>query len=190
MAFSDNGKGSPNLAPQLSLVEEQSQLVDEMRQMQTDAGLRPYRVFSVIVEWDSGELYRGKQRVVGEKEFLPTPLVDLRPMYTNMREAGVFEHGDIVLREVSPSLTEAQVGELFFNGAKLPPGQQGYIEVRHDARKGNEPPRRRFTVRGVPWHDAERFQWIATLSDEEPDRLPNGDIVEKTTNPPNIYRPT
>lgn len=190
MAFSNNGKGSADPAPQLSLVEEQSELVDELRQLQTEFGLRPYRVFSVVVEWDSGELYRGTQRIVGEKEFLPTPLVDLRPMYTLLREAGTFEHGDIVLREISPSLTEDQIKELFFNGAKLGPGQLGYIEVRHDARKGNEPSRRRFVVRGAPWRDAERFQWIATLSDEEHDRLPNGELIEKTLDPPKIYRPT
>lgn len=190
MAFSDNGKGSPDLAPQLSLVEEQSGLVDELRQLQTDVGLRPYRVFSVIVKWDSGELYRGTQSIVGEKEFLPTPLVDLRPMYSVVKESGVFEHGDVVLREISPSLTEDQIRELFFNGAELPPGQQGYIEVRHDARKGNTPRRRRFIVRGAPWHDAERFQWIASLSDEEHDRLPSGELIEKTLNPPTIYRPT
>lgn len=190
MAFADNGDGHPNPAPQLSQVEESSALVDEMRQLSVDAGQRPYRVFSVIVEWSSGELYRGTQKVVCEKEFLPTPLIDLRPMYTTIREAGVFERGDIVMTEISPSLTEEQVSQLCFNGVHLPDGQQGYIEIQHDSRKGNNPKRRRFTVRGVPWHDTEKFQWVATLTDEEPDRLPSGEFIEKTTDPPRIYRPS
>jgi hypothetical protein len=189
MAFSDNGKGEPVLNPQSSLVEESSELVDELRQLQAESGLRPYRVFCVLVEWSGGELYRGTSRVLSEKEFLPTPFVDLRPMYSLMSEAGRFEHGDVVLREISPSLTEDQVKELCSNGAELPPGQQSFIEVRHDERKGNEPTRRRFTTRGVPWHNAEEFEWIVTLSDEEENRRRDGALPEKTLDPIRVYRP-
>lgn len=190
MGFSNNGKGSPDPDPELSLVEEMSPLVDEMRQLQTEFGTRPYRVFSVITEWSSGELYRGDERVICEKEFLPTPLIDLRPMYSVMSEAGIIQHGDVVMREISPSLTEDQIRELCFNGVDLKPGQQGYIEVVHDRRKGNSPERRRFTVRGAPWHNAEKFEWIVTLSDEEIPRNRDGSLPEKTLNPVTIYRPS
>lgn len=192
MTFSNNGKGNPDPAPQLSLTEEMAELADEMRQLQTDFGQRPYRVFSVTTQWSAGEIYRGDESVICEKEFLPTPFVDLRPMYTTMTEAGRFEHGDIVLREVSPSLTEDQIRELCFNGVELPPGQQGFIEIRYDSRKGGQPERRRFSVRGVPWHDAERFEWVVTLSDEEQPRNRDGSLKqEHLVNPPvDVYRPS
>jgi hypothetical protein len=189
MTFSDNGKGEPDLTPETSLVEDSSELVDDLRQLQTDAGLRPYRVFCVVVEWSGGELYRGESSVASEKEFLPTPLVDLRPMYSIMSEAGRFEHGDIVMREISPSLTEDQVNELCSNGAELGPNQQSFIEIRHDARKGNEPTRRRFVTRGVPWHNAEEFEWIVTLSDEDENRGRAGELPDKTLDPIRVFRP-
>jgi hypothetical protein len=190
MGFSNNGEGAPNQAPQISLNESFSSLADDMRQMLTDFGMRPYRVFSVITEWSSGELYRGDERVVSEKEFLPTPLVDLRPIYTTMTEAGLMESGDLFMREISPSLTEDQVRQLCFNGEPLGAGQQGYIEIRHDTRKEMLTERRRFTVRGAPWHDAEKFEWVVSLSEEEGARERDGSIEGVASPAPKVYRPS
>ena len=190
MGFSSNGDGQPNPAPQNSLAEDLGDVADDMRQLYTDFGLRPYRVFSVIIEWTGGELYRGEPRVICEKEFLPTPYIDLRPLYSNYTEAGILQHGDIVMREVSPSITEDQIRELCFNGEPLPKNQQGFIEVTHDRRKGNMPKRRRFVVRGAPWHDAEKFQWVVALSEEDDERNRNGAINQPTLDPPRIFRPS
>lgn len=182
---STNNGGAGGCADDLAAV------ADELRQLKVDCGLRPYKVFSVVVEWSSGELYRGCETVICEQEFTPTPYIDLRPMYTVMSPVGQLEHGDVVMREISPTLSEDQVRNLCFDGFELKNGQQKYIEVRYDERNGTPERRRRFVIRGVPWHDAERFEWVVTLSDQniERDRAGLPEEIHEI-NPPKVYRPS
>lgn len=157
-------------------------LVDELRQLNTDFGLRPYRVFSVVVAWDGGAVGRGTPRVVSELEFLPTPLVNLKPLRKEMRAAGKIEQGSAFLSELSPRYTEDDI-DLLFRRGRLEPGQEAYVEVREDARDGSTK-RRRFQVRGVPFREAESFQWVVTLTSEQQDRERNGEIGGRDTTPP------
>lgn len=166
----------PNPAPGASLVEQLGGVADELRQLFTDAGLRPYRVFSVQEQWSGGTVGVGIPVVVRETEFLPTPLLDLTPLRRKMNQGGFSEDGAVTLRQISPRLTEDQVG-LLCCGDRSIPGRETYIEVRHDARDGTEVPRRRFTIQGVPFRKAGKFEWQVRLLKANPDRSPQGALT-------------
>ena len=168
-------------------MEELGETADELRQLYTDLGLRPYRVFSVLVQWSGGKIGKGVADVVRETEFLPTPLVDLAPVWTEMKSAGKVEDGVATLREISPRLTEDQVRGLFFQDA-LKPGQEGFIEVVEDARDGQSP-RRRFGVRGAPYRRAGKFEWACRLQRARKDRKRSGELDEPTSNPARLQNP-
>ncbi len=164
----------PHPNPGGSIVEELGEVVDDLRQLYTDFGLRPYRVFSVVVSWSGGEIGRGLPKVASEQEILPTPEVDLRAMRTDMKTGGKVEGGSATLREVSPRFTEDDI-ELLFHVQPLPAGCQGFVEVQHDRRDGLTK-RRRFVVRGPAQRNVETFEWIVPLASQEPNRERSGQI--------------
>lgn len=159
----------PVCDPGGSLVESLGKTVDDLRQIATDLGLRPYRVFSVLVRWTGGGVGRGEAVVVREQEFLPTPkLVDMAPVRGEVRTGGLVERGTVRLRQISPRYTEDEVRTLTHVGP-LGPGEQGWVEVRVDDRDGSTR-RRRFVVVGVPFRDAGAFEWRADLLRQDVDR--------------------
>ncbi len=153
-------------------------LYDEMRQLQTDLGMRPYRVWVVTVAWSGGEIGRGEARVLQEHELLPTPLVDLRPVFVSIKSGGRVDSGTFTLREISPRYTEDQIWGMF----RAEPGCQVFVEVQHDTRDGLAE-RRRYTVASVPWRDTKDPQWIARLSSEQGGRPRDGQLPEDETFP-------
>ena len=163
---------APADEPSGSLVEEFGGIVDDLRQLYTDVGLRPYRVFLVRVRWGGGEIGRGEATVVSEAELLPTPEVDFTPLRTEIKSGGKVERGGFTLREISPRYTEDEILDLFH----VERGFQVFVEVRHDSRDGQQPKRRRFTVKDVPWRKAKDFQWVARLQVEEQARNRDGSL--------------
>ena len=163
----------PNPAPRASLVEDLGSVADDLRQLYTDFGLRPYRVFSVLQHWSGGRVGAGTVAVVREIEFLPTPLVDVLPVKRRVTEGGFTEDGDTWLRQISPRLTEDEVQNLVAPGG-LQPGDDPFIEVRMDARDGLSE-RRRYTVQGPPARDAGGFEWKVRLVKANPDRGRQGE---------------
>ena len=168
----DDPQIHPNPNPSASLVESFGELVDDLRQIATDFGVRPYRVFSVVYKWTGGEVGRGEAVVHRVEELLPTPVVK-QNVRGESRSAGVVERGDAYLEQVSPRYTEDQIRTLFpcvKNGQFSEP-YQGFVEVTMDARDGKSD-RRRYQVIGVPERRAEKFDWRVRLirQDENRDR--------------------
>lgn len=156
----------PLQAPERSLVEELGDEVDDLRQLYTEFGLRPYRVFSVVVSWPGGAVGRGKPVVVSEAEFLPTPEVrDMQGINNVARAAGVVERGQVQLRQLSPRYTEEDLAVLFHQ-QPLPPAHQGWIEVRIDRRDGATK-RRRLFPQAIPYRKAAGFEWRANLTSQD-----------------------
>ncbi len=152
----------PNLNPGRSLVEDLGGTVDDLRQLYTEFGLRPYRVFSVVEVWSGGESGRGDASIESEVELLPTPLVhDMKTIRGVSKAAGLDEVGGIKLTQISPRYTEDDVRTIFHT-QPLPKDRDGYLEVRVDERDGVTK-RRRFTVKGTPFRDTEKFEWSVRL---------------------------
>lgn len=158
-------------SPEVSFAEEMGAIVDDAMALISEFGLRPYRVWIVTVRWDGGEVGVGEPSVVRERELLPTPWVDTRPIYTEMRSGGRVEQGTIRLREISPRYTEDDL-----RGAPGE-GEQVFVEIRHDSRDGSTE-RRRYSVRGQPWRNAEEFEWSVTLGTEQQARERDGTLAE------------
>lgn len=169
----------PNRDPLGSLAEGLGGIVDEARQLVTDLGLRPYRVFAVRVRWTGGAVGRGEPRAVSEIEFLPTPeIVDTSSLRGEQRSGGLVERGTLQIRKLSPRYTEDEIRGMF-GCAGLHAGEQVWIETRIDARDGSTE-RRRFVVDGAPFRDAFGFQWKARLIRQDEDRTRSGRVPDGT----------
>lgn len=169
----DRAHTHPLARPSCSLVESLGDTVDSIRQLYTDFGLRPYRVHSVVYRWTGGSVGRGVPEVISDREILPTPyLRETSGVAGELRTAGLVERGIVRLEQISPRYTEDEVRGLF-HVTPLPGDQQGFIEVRIDARDGSTE-RRRFIVRGIPYRDAGGFQWRAGLLRQDEDRTRSG----------------
>lgn len=165
----------PNRAPSRSLVDDLGEVADDLRQLYTDFGLRPYRVFSVIYRWTGGSVGHGEALVFQTEELLPTPEVRVASIRSELKSAGLVERGDSTLVGVSPRYTEDQIRTLFHcsENGELPPDLQGFVEVVMDARDGVSE-RRRFSVAGVPQRRADRFDWEVRLIKQDDNRRRNG----------------
>lgn len=157
-----------NPLPCRSLVEGLGEVADDLRQLYTDFGLRPYRLFSVVVSWSGGEIGRGTASVASETEFLPTPKVDVRPLSREATEAGEVERGQIRVSEISPRYTEEDI-RVLFHTQPLPAGHEGFVEMRMDGRDGKYAVRHRLIVADTPWRQADKFQWtVRMVAQDEP----------------------
>lgn len=160
-----DGSLHPNRMPGSSLAESLGDVVDDARQLLTDFGLRPYRVFSVVVKWSGGEVGRGHAELVRETEILPTPKMGaeqtgISTLENRMTSGGTSERGTVRMTGVSPRYTEDDIHDLF-HVQPLPLGHDGYLEVRVDQRDGRTICRR-FTAL-VPSRRPEKFDWVVPL---------------------------
>lgn len=176
------GIGAPG-----GVVESLGGTVDQLRQLAVDMGMRPYRVFSVIVRWTGGEVGRGDAVVESEREFLPRPVVkDMTSVRGVAHAAGRNERGSVELSEVSPRYTEDDIRGLCHCG-KLSQDREGFIEIRVDERDG-QTDRRRFVVKDVPHRNAEGFEWRVRLLKQDQDRARNGTVRNDVTPALTRYR--
>lgn len=159
-----------NPRPECSLVESMAPIVDEMRQMAVDMGLRYYEVFTVVVRWSAGERHRGTPTVISEQPFLPIPeVVGVGNVDRELREGGAVKRGGIWLRKLSPRYTIDDILLLF--PRELRDDEEHYIEVRGDSRDGNTP-RDRYVIVGRP--ERKAWGWEVRLLKADEDRTRGG----------------
>ena len=166
-----------NVPLEPTFVEQMGEIVDDLRQLATDFGARPYRVFCVVVAWSGGAVGRGTQVQIDETELLPTPRIDLTSLRYVVTSGGRTDNGRTSLYEVSPRYTEDDIEALFHRA--LEANEQSFIEVRMDGRDGREPIRHRLTLSGVPFRDADGFQWVVPLIIQQEERNRNGTLSER-----------
>ncbi len=165
------GPGHLVMRPGCTIVEMMGSQLDMARQMVADVGLRPYQVFSVVVRWSGGERHRGEPSVIWEQPFLPIPKVeDLGAINKDLRPGGRVARGDVRLTGISPRYTEDQIALLF--PRQLGPGDEAFIEIRMDARDGENTPRQRYIVSGQPARRA--FDWTVDLTRQDEARTRSG----------------
>lgn len=110
------GGGRAKLAQRLAPV------ADRLRGRLARAGLRPYRVFLVWVQWDGEERGAGHPRVLREVEVLPVPKVeDLTAVSLSAFSGGILPVGSIRISEVTTALTADNLA-----GNVVPP--QAYLD--------------------------------------------------------------
>lgn len=156
-----------------TLVRKLSPTVDRLRQIATNLGVRPYRVFLVRTRWTGEERGEGQESVISEREILPTPRVkQVSNLMRYLTEVGVGEQGELKVIDISTVCTEYQLTGKNDDGSDPVDTEAFYWEVRGDAGMGPNPPRRRFTVTGVPYYNAGSVRWEVTLRKAQEDRSP------------------
>lgn len=161
--------------PEDSLANCLGAVADDLRQLYTAFGLRPYRLFSIVTRWTGGEHGRGDEVLVSEVELLPTPRVSLSGLRGSLSDGGLRERGTLRVDQISPRYTEDDINAIF-HVHPLPASHTGWIEMREDARDGSKMIRRRFVVQGTPARHADRFSWEVDLTQQDPSRNRLGQI--------------
>lgn len=154
-----------------TLADEMAQLRAEVNGINTELGLRPYRVFSVRLHWTGGEPARGTVSRTQVREYLPRPKVSFRTRreFTAM---GWIERGVVIVTEISAQLSPEQVADLFAGDGPLGASEEGFIEISMDNRYGGAPERRRFVLAEPP--ERRDFDWRLTLRQQAAQRAPSG----------------
>lgn len=180
-------------------------LVDDLRQLKTEFGLRAYRVFLVWVEWsrvdpyeDDDEPGAGTPNLLEEIELLPVPDVSsLGGLGEDYDASGLTERGGVTVSEISASYSEDVLRGLHPNfidpehPGTLRDGVEFWYEIQEMRPAGyrapqgtaggcipspQRPPRRRFHLSGVPNRDPGRYQWSMTLVRADGERTRDGEL--------------
>ena len=149
--------------------------LDELRQLASDLGARPYRVFWIKTRWSGGKRGRGVETVFSEEEVLPTPKVDqLSSIQLQLLDVGTDEQGALSISEISPRYSENQLRGLNDDGTAVPENETFSWEIRFSRGGPDLKRRRRFIIQGVPSYNATGLQWTVRLIRAGTDREPDG----------------
>lgn len=175
-----------------SLAAELVPLADELRDMLTDFGFRPYKVRIVRVRWSGTTRGEGVAVVESSLDLMPTPLVqDLSGVAEIAQAAGLDEVGSVMLSEVSGRYTEEQllfldrqgVGpdasvevfyEVEFPQPAAPPDAAQALGQAPSGHAAARSKRRRFFLRGAPQYLPLKLQWVVRLERAHNDRDADG----------------
>lgn len=136
--------------------------IDEIRGLNTDLGLRPYRVFLVKSRFSGTNRGRGAEQIVSELEILPAPKVEpFTGLSLIMMTVGTDETGDVRLSEVSMKYDENQLLGRGPRGEALGANETFYWELQNIAK--GESWRRKFIVKGIPTLDPGKMMWSLVL---------------------------
>lgn len=162
------GLGELGFKASRTLVEQLGAVADDLRQLHTDFGMRPYTLHAIRIRWTGGEIGRGEDVVVFDEPLLPTPKTDgISSMTRTSTNAGGEERGDVRVSQISPLYTEDQIQRYF--APELRKDEEGFIEIRVDSRDGVTA-RKRFVVEGTPERRPGRFDWTVVLRKQDENR--------------------
>ncbi len=151
--------------------------VDNMRDLMTRFGLRPYEVRMVRPKWSGGESGLGQEFVVFDEPILPTPLIlGLDGVTRIVQPVGLDEIGGCQLTQVSGRYAEGFLTGNDTDGNPLDPDTQYYFEVMFPTpgSVSDGAPRRRFYAATAPTYDPGNFEWRVNLQRSHSDRRNDG----------------
>lgn len=186
---------SPDRAKR-TLVTRLAPVADGIRQLATNLGARPVRVFLVWTTAGGSERGAGEEETLAEVEILPTPFVsDLSALALSPYAAGKYPTGTVRVSEISMArftgdvlrgerlpigggdrrtpLRLAPLGEFRspVSGELVPAERVSFFyELVEDGRGDDPPARRRFRLFGEPQPNAESVEWILFLERSHEDR--------------------
>lgn len=156
------------------LVGELGDVVDCLRDIETQLGARQDEVRLVWSRWTGGQRGVGDEYVFHEVVIEPTPAVqELTALRLEITEAGRIEVGGLEISEISPRYSERLLlGEI---DGEIQPDTNFYWEVTRGLDDPSKKPvRRRFFPASPPHDDETGFQWKIKLERAHGDRIPDG----------------
>lgn len=158
-----------------ALIPDLTCVVDDIRDLYTVLGARPYSVTLVWTRWSGGSRDVGVEEVFKQCPLLPTPKVsDLSNLDKEVFSIGSEEVGGIRVSQISPRFNEDQLIGQETDGTPIPPDQNFYYEVEFFRADGANT-RRRFAPSSAPNLDPTKFQWWIDLRRAWQDRTRDGD---------------
>jgi hypothetical protein len=162
-----------------TLVNRFGPRVDRLRQIATNFGLRPYRIWLVWDRYTGGEAGVGDCIEAMRIELIPTPVVkSMDGTMLQLMNAGMVPEGSVRITKISPRYTYDQLRGLWYPARHedaLPEGTPFFYEVVEDGRGDSTPVRHRFRLLGLPHRDAGKLQWSLTLERVSGDNARDGD---------------
>lgn len=163
-----------------SFAQRFAKVGDRLRQLNTNFGVRPYRVFLVWEKWDGSERGEGETHPVAECELLPTPLVQtMDAVSLDPRSAGILPIGTLRISEVSiDRYTRDRLWGLDIPGVgrfdHIPPLYSFFYEVREDGRGDCPPWRMKYRLSNEPHRMADQLMWQFAIERISEDRERDG----------------
>ena len=158
-----------------TLIPSLTNVADNIRNIATTLGARPYEVALIWTQWAGGERGHGAQQIVKRVPLLPTPYVkDIATMNTQLTNIGIAEMGTVRVSEISPSYNEDFLNGIL-EGTRIPKDVSFFWEIYYPQPNGVGV-RRRMTPKTPPTYHADKFQWQIVLTRESEDRARNGDL--------------
>jgi len=162
-----------------TLAHELIPVVDEIRDINAQLGIRPYEVSMIKTRWSGGERGVGVEEVVECRKIMPYPKVStLNALDTVVQAVGEQEMGQIRVTEISARYSENELLGKQADGSDVPADQDFYWEVRLLAMDGRGW-RRKFTVSAAPSlimaNGNGSLEWQVTLMRAIADRTREGE---------------
>ena len=151
--------------------------VDNLRDLMTRFGLRPYEVRMVRTKWSGGERGLGQEFVVFDEPILPTPLIlGMDGITRIVQPVGLDEVGGCQLSQVSGRYAEGYLTGRDSEGNPVDGDTQYYFEVVFPTpgEVADGAPRRRFYASSAPLYDPSNFEWRVSLQRSHSDRRNDG----------------
>ncbi len=150
-------------------------VADQLRDLYTVFGLRPYLVRLVKTKWSLGRRNQGVEQVVFSRDILPTPLVsDLSGVAQVSSPIGLDEIGDVVVSQISGRFTEDQLRGSDDLGNPPDKDEDLYYEIEFPTPGDGQGERRRFTINSAPMYFSDKFAWTLHLERQRMDRTRGG----------------
>lgn len=154
--------------------------VDRIRQIATNLGIRPYRVFLTWVKWSGSSSGEGDASVYDRKELLPTPRVqNIDSIARSFFSAGALAVGQIRVDMISVGYTEDQLSGRKSGDEELPEDVDFFYEIVEDGRGDNPARRTKYRLSTQPFRKAGSVYWVVNLERIDGSDLDRyGDIKE------------
>lgn len=179
-------------------------MVDRVRQIVTEYGLRPYATYLVWTRWSGAERGEGIERVIRRTPLLPNPLVeDLTGVNLQPFAAGVLPVGSVRITRISQRYAQDLLMGLVMPcddeeafrrrlegqvepydpiaeavaTESVPEPNEFFYELVEDGRSndGRPPPRTRYRPFSAPFRDADQLGWTIVLERVSEDMARGGD---------------
>ena len=163
-----------------TLANRLGRVADQIRQIATRLGARPYRVWLVWSRWTGAHRGEGRESELGRIEILPTPLVmSMDSIALSPQNIGLVQIGDVKVTEVSVSFDEDELLGRRNGDLEVEQPYAFCWEIIEDGRGGDNPVHSKFRVKGRPFRDAANAQWRVNLErigdDRQRDSKPQGE---------------
>lgn len=158
-----------------TIAQRLAPVADNVRQIATTLGARPYRVFLVWTKWTGEERGEGVEQEARRIEILPTPRIqNLDSVSYSLMHAGTLPVGSIRVDLISGATFSADI----LSGNYVPVAHEDFIpepfeffyEVVEDGRGDDPATRSRFRLLSFPFRRATKVDWTVTLERVSLDR--------------------